>query len=181
MMKALVYNGPWDMTLAEFPRPEPAEGEALVKVESVGICGSDVHGFTGESGRRKPGMVMGHEIAGRVVEINCTNSTLKVGDRVTVYNIVSCGARSRGKSSSAGHVYIQTSDRTCVWHLSGDGSRHTGGFCEQNAFCAAFTGDLQVLEQSCSAFATQPSQLIPGLHPCFSKHASHGPDVSACR
>jgi len=92
MMKALVYNGPWDMTLAEFPRPEPAEGEALVKVESVGICGSDVHGFTGESGRRKPGMVMGHEIAGRVVEINCTNSTLKVGDRVTVYNIVSCGA-----------------------------------------------------------------------------------------
>ncbi len=60
MMKALVYNGPWDMTLAEFPRPEPAEGEAMVKVESVGICGSYVHGFTGESGRRKPGMVMGH-------------------------------------------------------------------------------------------------------------------------
>jgi L-iditol 2-dehydrogenase len=90
-MKALVYNGPWDMSLAEFPRPEPAEGEALLKVESVGICGSDVHGFTGESGRRKPGMVMGHEIAGSVVEVNGGNSDLQVGDRVTVYNNVSCG------------------------------------------------------------------------------------------
>jgi len=91
-MKALVYNGPWDMTVAEFPRPEPAEGEALLQVESVGICGSDVHGFTGESGRRKPGMVMGHEIAGSILEVNGGNSDLQVGDRVTVYNNVSCGA-----------------------------------------------------------------------------------------
>ena len=41
----------------------------LLKSEVVGICGSDVHGFTGESGRRKPGMIMGHEIAGRVEEL----------------------------------------------------------------------------------------------------------------
>lgn len=90
-MKALIYNGPWEMELAELPTPEAGEGEVLLQVEAVGICGSDVHGFTGESGRRKPGMVMGHEIAGRILEVPDNQASLKVGDRVTVYNIRSCG------------------------------------------------------------------------------------------
>ena len=60
-MKALVYEEPWKMTLQDLPKPEPAPGEVVIEMESVGICGSDVHGFTGESGRRRPGMVMGHE------------------------------------------------------------------------------------------------------------------------
>ena len=89
-MKALIYNGPWDMSLEEAPKPIPKEGEALLKVEAVGICGSDVHGFTGESGRRKPGMVMGHEFAGKIVEIPSENNRFKVGDTVTVYNNKSC-------------------------------------------------------------------------------------------
>ena len=79
------------MELSEFPTPEPSEGEALIKVEAVGICGSDVHGFTGASGRRAPGMVMGHEISGSVMEINADASSLQVGDRVTVYNNTACG------------------------------------------------------------------------------------------
>ena len=53
-MKALVYQGPWTMTLEEVPDPAPQDDELLIKVHSVGICGSDVHGFIGKTGRRKP-------------------------------------------------------------------------------------------------------------------------------
>ncbi|MBT5707081.1 alcohol dehydrogenase catalytic domain-containing protein [bacterium] len=87
-MRALVYNGPWDMTLEDLPKPSPAPGEVLVKMQSVGICGSDVHGFTGESGRRAPGMVMGHEAVGVVEGLGEGVVSPKVGDLVTVYNII---------------------------------------------------------------------------------------------
>ena len=87
-MRALVYNGPWDMTLEDLPKPEPAPGEVLVKMKTVGICGSDVHGFTGESGRRAPGMVMGHEAVGEVEGLGEGVTSPQVGDLVTVYNII---------------------------------------------------------------------------------------------
>ena len=88
-MKALVYQEPWKMSMQDLPRPVLQPGEVLVKMESVGICGSDVHGFTGESGRRAPGMVMGHEVVGRIVETAPDVTTLKVGPRVTVFNVLS--------------------------------------------------------------------------------------------
>ncbi len=76
------------MTLEDLPQPQPGPGEVLVKMKTVGICGSDVHGFTGESGRRAPGMVMGHEAVG-VVEAQGEGVTAPaVGDLVTVYNII---------------------------------------------------------------------------------------------
>jgi len=90
-MKALRYDQPWKMTMVDLPKPTPSPGEVLLKSEAVGICGSDVHGFTGESGRRKPGMVMGHEIAGRVEELGDGVDSLEEGDIVAVYNLVSCG------------------------------------------------------------------------------------------
>jgi L-iditol 2-dehydrogenase len=88
-MKALVYEEPWKMTLQDLPKPELQPGEVLLKMESVGICGSDVHGFTGESGRRAPGMVMGHEIVGRVVERADDVSDRTIDQRVTVFNVLS--------------------------------------------------------------------------------------------
>lgn len=87
-MRALVYNGPWDMTLEDLPQPTPGPGEVLVRMTKVGICGSDVHGFTGESGRRAPGMVMGHEAVGIVEAQGDGVDSPKVGDQVTVYNII---------------------------------------------------------------------------------------------
>ncbi len=87
-MKAIVYNGPWDMTLEDLPEPKPLKGEVLLEMEAVGICGSDVHGFTGESGRRAPGMVMGHEAVGRVVSLGEGVTTPEIGCRVAVYNIL---------------------------------------------------------------------------------------------
>ena len=88
-MKALVYQEPWKMSMQDLPRPVLQPGEVLVKMESVGICGSDVHGFTGESGRRAPGMVMGHEVVGRIVETAPDVTNPKIGQRVTVFNVLS--------------------------------------------------------------------------------------------
>ena len=88
-MKALVYQEPWKMTMQELPRPVLQPGEVMIKMESVGICGSDVHGFTGESGRRAPGMVMGHEVVGRIEETAPDVTDLKIGQRVTVFNVLS--------------------------------------------------------------------------------------------
>ena len=88
-MKALVYQEPWKMIMQDLPRPVLQPGEVMIKMESVGICGSDVHGFTGESGRRAPGMVMGHEVVGRIEETAPDVTDLKIGQRVTVFNVLS--------------------------------------------------------------------------------------------
>lgn len=91
-MSALLYRGPWEMEPARLPKPRPAAGEVLLKIEAVGICGSDVHGFTGQSGRRKPDMVMGHEAAGRVAAWGAEVDAPPVGTRVVLFNVVGCGA-----------------------------------------------------------------------------------------
>ena len=91
MMKALIFDGPWRMRLADLPMPELLSGEVLLRSVAVGICGSDVHGYTGESGRRQPNMVMGHEVVGEVVACGLDASRFAPGDRVAVYNIKSCG------------------------------------------------------------------------------------------
>lgn len=87
-MRALVYNGPWDMTLQELPQPRPSSGEVLLRIKAVGICGSDVHGFTGESGRRAPGMVMGHEAVGEVVDTGNDVARSRIGELAAVFNII---------------------------------------------------------------------------------------------
>ncbi len=87
-MQAVVYEKPWQMRMAELPDPEPGSGEVLLEVQSVGICGSDVHGFTGESGRRAPGMVMGHEVSATVVAHGPGTTGPPLGSRVAVYNII---------------------------------------------------------------------------------------------
>jgi L-iditol 2-dehydrogenase len=90
-MKILEYNGPWDMTMGEAPNPEAGPHEVLLQSESVGICGSDVHGFTGESGRRKPGMVMGHEAVGKILSVGSDVTKLKPGQRVAIFPTLGCG------------------------------------------------------------------------------------------
>ncbi|MCL5070436.1 MAG: galactitol-1-phosphate 5-dehydrogenase [Actinobacteria bacterium] len=91
-MKAAVINGPLKMEIQERPIPTPGSGQALVKVKSVGICGSDVHGFLGLSGRRRqPGLVMGHEASGQVEEIGKDVLGLVKGDRVAIDPQVYCG------------------------------------------------------------------------------------------
>ena len=65
-MRALVLRDFWDLSVEELPDPVPEPGDVLIRVTATGICGSDLHGFTGETNRRHPGQVMGHETVGRV-------------------------------------------------------------------------------------------------------------------
>ncbi|MFO0944687.1 MAG: alcohol dehydrogenase catalytic domain-containing protein [Planctomycetota bacterium] len=90
-MKALLYEGPHQLRVVEMPIPTPQPDEVLLKVGACGICGSDVHGYTGESGRRTPGQVMGHEFAGRIATLGSEVSRWKPEDRVAAFNIVGCG------------------------------------------------------------------------------------------
>lgn len=89
-MKALVYNGPNDIKVKDVPKPAREKGEVLIKIKACGICGSDLEGYLGKSGRRTPPMVMGHEFAGEVVEMD-EGSRFSKGDKVTVYPKLYCG------------------------------------------------------------------------------------------
>ena len=90
-MKAIVYEGPEQLKQMELPEPEPKAGEVKLKVRACGICGSDVHGYLGSTGRRIPPMVMGHEFCGEVVKQGEGAGRFPVGARVSVYPVDFCG------------------------------------------------------------------------------------------
>ena len=89
-MKALVYKGAGTIELDDIEQQAPVGDESLIKVRAAGICGSDLEGFLGKTGRRIPPMVMGHELAG-TVEMPAPNSRLKKGDAVVVQPKLYCG------------------------------------------------------------------------------------------
>jgi L-iditol 2-dehydrogenase len=82
-MKALVLESFNNLVYKDFPDPHVADGEVLIKVEAVGICGSDVHGMDGSTGRRIPPIVMGHEAAGIITVLGKDVTGWSPGDRVT--------------------------------------------------------------------------------------------------
>jgi len=90
-MKALLLSEYKKFELADLPRPTPDSEDVLVQVAACGICGSDVHGYDGTSGRRIPPIVMGHEAAGIVAETGPGVTDFKKGDRVTFDSTVYCG------------------------------------------------------------------------------------------
>lgn len=90
-MRALVYEGAWQMPLRQIADPQPGPGEVIVAVEAAGVCGSDVHGFTGTTGRRKPPLVMGHEFSGTVAAVGEGVTGHAPGDRVVVQPLLTCG------------------------------------------------------------------------------------------
>ncbi len=83
-MKSLLYTAPWHMQVSEAPPPEPAADDVLVSVKAVGICGSDVHGYTGSTGRRTPPMIMGHEFSGTVAALGSNVRGVEEEDEVIV-------------------------------------------------------------------------------------------------
>ena len=90
-MKALLLSKYRQLEVAETANPKIGEDEVLIRVEACGICGSDVHGYDGSSGRRIPPIVMGHEAAGTIVEVGSRVRGLHQGDRVTLDSTVYCG------------------------------------------------------------------------------------------
>jgi L-iditol 2-dehydrogenase len=91
-MKSLLLSAYNHLEIADLPLPEIGPDEVLVRVEACGICGSDVHGYDGSSGRRIPPIVMGHEAAGTVAATGADVRGYAKGDRVTFDSTVYCGA-----------------------------------------------------------------------------------------
>ena len=77
-MNALLLTEYMKFEMVDFPKPEAGPGEVLIEVRACGICGSDVHGMDGSSGRRNPPLIMGHEAAGQVVGIGYGVTTVQV-------------------------------------------------------------------------------------------------------
>ncbi|MGH9741232.1 MAG: galactitol-1-phosphate 5-dehydrogenase [Candidatus Acidiferrum sp.] len=91
-MKALLLSQYKRLEITDLPEPTPGDGEVLISVAACGICGSDVHGYDGSSGRRIPPIVMGHEAAGTIAAIGNGVSGYAEGDRVTFDSTIFCGA-----------------------------------------------------------------------------------------
>src|SRR5258708_16080605 len=88
-MKGLLLKQYMELEVADLPHPEIGANDVLVRVRACGICGSDVHGLDGSTGRRIPPLVMGHEAAGEITEAGSGVKQWKVGDRVTFDSTVS--------------------------------------------------------------------------------------------
>lgn len=90
-MKALVLTAYEHFEYCEVPEPPLGPEDVLVRVEACGICGSDVHGMDGSTGRRIPPVIMGHEAAGVIARVGPAVERWQPGDRVTFDSTISCG------------------------------------------------------------------------------------------
>ena len=90
-MKALVLTAYNKLEIEEWPRPEIAADEVLLRVAACGICGSDIHGMDGSTGRRQPPIIMGHEAAGTIAAVGDEVRGWAIGDRVTFDSTIYCG------------------------------------------------------------------------------------------
>jgi L-iditol 2-dehydrogenase len=90
-MQALLLTDYRKLELTSLDRPTWDTNDVLVSVRACGICGSDVHGYDGSTGRRIPPLVMGHESAGVVAEVGANVTSVRPGDRVALDSLLSCG------------------------------------------------------------------------------------------
>jgi len=124
-MKALVLENLRDLQLRDVPEPELGSNDVLIQVKACGICGSDVHGYDGSTGRRIPPIIMGHEAAGTVVRVGPEVRTVGVGDRVTFDSTVSCGTCSFCRTGDVNLCYSRQ-----VLGVSCGDYRRNGAFAE---------------------------------------------------
>src|SRR4051794_12482251 len=90
-MRALLLQRPLNLYTADRDEPSPREGEALVQIRSIGICGSDLHAYRGHHPYVGYPRVLGHELGGMVVEVGPNPGGLRAGDNVCVEPILNCG------------------------------------------------------------------------------------------
>lgn len=124
-MKALTLTAYNEFEYGDAPDPELEDHEVLVAVKACGICGSDIHGMDGSSGRRIPPIIMGHEAAGEIARTGAGVSGWKEGDRVTFDSTVYCG---KCESCRSGQVNL-CSERMVLGVSCGDYRRH-GAFAD---------------------------------------------------
>ena len=124
-MKALLLSEYNHLEIVDLPMPRPGSGELLVRVQACGICGSDVHGMDGSTGRRIPPIVMGHEAAGTVAAIGPGVTGFHEGGRVTFDSTVYCGECPYCKRGQ-----VNLCDRREVLGVSTPDYRRAGAFAE---------------------------------------------------
>jgi (R,R)-butanediol dehydrogenase/meso-butanediol dehydrogenase/diacetyl reductase len=90
-MLAARYLGPHHVKSQEVSLPEIGNEEALIEVEACGFCGSDINIIAGTHPRAKAPLTLGHELSGRIVQLQTSEKSLAIGDRVTTYPLISCG------------------------------------------------------------------------------------------
>jgi L-iditol 2-dehydrogenase len=89
-LKALIFTKPYCLEYSDFPEPVLGNDDVLIRVKACGICGSDIQGFTGTTGRRIPPLIMGHEAAGVIEDFGQNVNDFKKGDRVCFDSTVYC-------------------------------------------------------------------------------------------
>jgi L-iditol 2-dehydrogenase len=124
-MKALLLSQYKHLEIANLPDPKPGYGEVLISVAACGICGSDVHGYDGSSGRRIPPIVMGHEAAGTIAAVGAGVAGFAEGDRVTFDSTIFCGACSHCRRGN-----VNLCDQRQVLGVSCAEFRRPGAFAE---------------------------------------------------
>jgi L-iditol 2-dehydrogenase len=127
-MKALLLTAPAKLEFVDFPDPKPADDEVVVRVRACGICGSDIHGWDGSSGRRNAPLIMGHEASGEVVSTGPRVTSWRAGDRVTFDSTIYCGSC---RFCRAGQVNLCENRR--VVGVSPTEYKQHGAFAEQLA------------------------------------------------
>jgi len=124
-MKALTLTARNEFDYGDVPGPELGDSEVLISVKACGICGSDIHGMDGSSGRRIPPVIMGHEAAGEISQVGSSVKNWKIGDRVTFDSTVYCG---KCEACRSGHPNL-CPERN-VLGVSCDEYRRNGAFAE---------------------------------------------------
>src|SRR5512144_1316684 len=90
-MNALLLTKYMELEMTDMPKPVIGPEDLLVRVKACGICGSDVHGYDGHTGRRIPPLIMGHEASGVVEAVGVRVKRFRPGERVTFDSTVYCG------------------------------------------------------------------------------------------
>jgi L-iditol 2-dehydrogenase len=124
-LKALIYTKPYSFEYSDFPDPVAGDDDVLIRVKACGICGSDVHGFTGKTGRRIPPLIMGHEAAGVVEGLGRNVSGFEKGDRICFDSTVYC---NKCESCRAG--LFNRCDKRQVLGVSVPAFKRHGAFAE---------------------------------------------------
>lgn len=121
-MKRVVLAKPGELRVEHVPDPTPGPGEATVRVEVAGVCGSDLHGYRGVNDRRQPGTVMGHEVSGTVERVGRDIDRSWLGRVVAVNPTLGCGSCAACRAGEPQRCPTKT--------LIGCVPEHPGGFAE---------------------------------------------------
>ena len=124
-MKSLILEKYNEFTIGQTADPELQPGCVIIKVEACGICGSDVHGMDGSTGRRQPPVIMGHEASGIIHAVAPDVTDWRVGNRVTFDSTISCGECYYCKRGD-----INLCDNRRVLGVSCNEYRQNGAFAE---------------------------------------------------